>query len=170
MDRPPDARRRPRIKEAFVRGRGLFVLIAALFGLAFPTGCAPLSTGAAQPPPSGALVVSFLDVGQGGAVLVQSGGKSYLVDAGRSEEGPNVVDFLRSRGVESLDGIVVSNPDADHIGGFLDVLDAFEVAAVYASGDPEGTSTYNAFLRGVREDRICQAALPAHPRSVVFEL
>ena len=41
MDRSPDARRRPRIKEAFVRGRGLFVLIAALFVLAFPTGCDP---------------------------------------------------------------------------------------------------------------------------------
>jgi beta-lactamase superfamily II metal-dependent hydrolase len=51
------------------------------------------------------------------------------------------VDFLRSRGVESLDRIVVSNSDADHIGGFLEVLDAYEVAAVYASGDPKGTST-----------------------------
>jgi beta-lactamase superfamily II metal-dependent hydrolase len=91
-------------------------------------------------------------VGLGDAVLVQSGGKSYLVDAGRSEEGANVVDFLRSRGVESLDGIVVSNPDADHIGGFLDVLDAYDVAAVYASGDPKGTRPTNAFLRGVREE------------------
>ena len=37
--------------------------------------------------------------------------------------GPNVVDFLRSRGVKKkLEGIVVSNPDADHIGGFVDVF------------------------------------------------
>ncbi len=132
--------------------KAFLALLFALLVIVGPAGCALLPTGAAQPPPSGALVVSFIDVGQGDAVLVQSGGKSYLVDAGRSEEGPNVVDFLRSRGVESLDGIVVSNPDADHIGGFLDVLDAFEVAAVYASGDPKGTSTYNAFLRGVREE------------------
>jgi competence protein ComEC len=53
---------------------------------------------------------------------------------------------------ESLDGIVVSNPDADHIGGFLDVFDAFEVASVYVSGDPKGTLTYNSFLRGVRDE------------------
>ena len=44
----------------------------------------------------------------------------------------------------------VSNPDADHIGGFLDVFDAFEVETVYVSGDPKGTLTYNTFLRGVR--------------------
>ncbi len=49
-------------------------------------------------------------------------------------------------------GFLVSNPDADHIGGFLDVLDAFEVATVYLSGDPKGTLTYNSFLRGVRDE------------------
>ncbi len=46
----------------------------------------------------------------------------------------------------------MSNPDADHIGGFLDVLEAFEVERVYLSGDPKGTLTYNSFLRGVREE------------------
>ena len=78
--------------------------------------CAELEllTGGARggpgPPPSGSLSVSFIDVGQGDGVLVQAGGESYLIDAGRPEEGPNVVDFLRSRGVDSLDGIVVTNP------------------------------------------------------------
>jgi competence protein ComEC len=33
-----------------------------------------------------------------------------LIDAGRAEEGSNVVDFLRSRGVKSHNGIVVTNP------------------------------------------------------------
>jgi beta-lactamase superfamily II metal-dependent hydrolase len=47
---------------------------------------------------------------------------------------------------------VVSNPDADHIGGFLDVFDAFEVETVYASGDPKGTLTYDTFLRAAREE------------------
>jgi competence protein ComEC len=66
--------------------------------------------GGASPPPSGSLSVSFIDVGQGDGVLVQAGGENYLFDAGRAEEGPNVVDFLRDRGVEELDGIVVTNP------------------------------------------------------------
>ncbi len=110
------------------------------------------SGGGPGPPPSGSLSVSFIDVGQGDGVLVQAGGESYLIDAGRPEEGPNVVDFLRSRGVDSLDGIVVSNPDADHIGGFLDVFDAFPVETVFVSGDPNSTLTYNTFLRGVRDE------------------
>lgn len=142
--------------------RGAFLaplLLALLLALSACTGpgefeelLAGGSRGGASPPPSGSLSISFIDVGQGDAALVQAGGTAYLVDAGRPGEGPNVVDFLRSRGVKKLDGIVVSNPDADHIGGFLDVMDAFEVDKVYLSGDEKGTLTYNAFLRGVRDE------------------
>jgi competence protein ComEC len=137
--------------------KNLLTLLLLVLTLLTPA-CAELEllTGGARggpdPPPSGSLSVSFIDVGQGDSVLVQAGGESYLIDAGRPEEGPNVVDFLRSRGVDSLDGIVVSNPDADHIGGFLDVFDAFPVETVYVSGDPNSTLTYNTFLRGVRDE------------------
>ncbi|HVE99817.1 MAG TPA: MBL fold metallo-hydrolase [Rubrobacteraceae bacterium] len=129
-----------------------FLLLVLLLLLVASSGCAALPTPSTAQPPSGSLVVSFIDVGQGDGVLVQSGGESYLLDAGKAQAGPEMVDFLKSRGVESLNGIVVSNPDADHIGGFEDVLGAFEVANVYLSGDPKGTSTYNSFLRAVRDE------------------
>jgi beta-lactamase superfamily II metal-dependent hydrolase len=45
---------------------------------------------------------------------------------------------------------VVTNPDSNHIGGFVDVFDAFEVDSLYVSGDPKGMLTYNTFVRGVR--------------------
>ena len=149
--------------ERGARGRGdgcpwmLLLALIVLLTLTSPA-CAELEVlaegtgGGPGPPPSGSLSVSFIDVGQGDGVLVQAGGESYLIDAGRPEEGPNVVDFLRSRGVESLDGIVVSNPDADHIGGFLDVFDAFPVERVYVSGDPNSTLSYNTFMRGVGDE------------------
>ena len=130
----------------------LFATFLVILLLASSCGYLPDGTGEASPPPSGSLSISFIDVGQGDGVLVQAGGEDYLLDAGRAEEGPEVVDFLRSRGVEDLEGIVVSNPDADHIGGFLDVFDAFEVETVYASGDPKGTLTYNTFLRAARDE------------------
>lgn len=97
--------------------------------------------------------MSFIDVGQGDATLVQSGGQSYLIDGGDPEAGPEVVDFLRSRGVEELDGLVATHPDADHIGGLPDVLDAFPVSTVYLSGEADkGTTTFNTFLRSVRDE------------------
>lgn len=144
MDRQVDPHRRPRVTARTTLFILLFLCLASCGLLATPR--------TAQLPPADSLVVSFIDVGQGDAILIQSGGKNYLIDGGRSEEGPNVVDFLRSRGVERLDGLVATHPDADHIGGLPDVLDGFDVATVYLSCDTKGTSTFNTFLRGVRDE------------------
>ena len=129
-------------------------LRAALFAaLLLALASCGLAGAGSTPPPAGALVVSFIDVGQGDATLIQSGGENYLVDAGRPEAGPEVVDFLRSRGVQKLDGLVATHPDADHIGGLPDVLDAFPVSEVYLSGEADkGTTTFNTFLRSVQDE------------------
>ena len=58
--------------------------------------------------------------------------------------------FLWSQGLTHVDYALATHADADHIGGLVDVLEAFEVGVVYVSGDPKGTLTYNTFLRGVR--------------------
>ena len=89
--------------------RFLSALILAFLLLCVP-GCGLFAPRTTQPPPAGSLVVSFIDVGQADAVLVQSGGKNYLIDAGRPEEGPNVADFLPTGGAESLEAVVVTNP------------------------------------------------------------
>ena len=155
MDRPPHSRR-ARVKElsrVIPAGASRRFVPALLLTLLLLAGCELLpSPKTVQPPPAGSLVVSFIDVGQGDAILIQSGGKNYLVDGGKSEAGPKVVDFLHSRGVQSLDGLVATHPDADHVGGLPDVLDAFDVATVYLSGDTKGTSTFNTFLRAVRDE------------------
>ena len=109
MGLPPDPRRTRIITEP--HGSLLAALLVLLI-LLLPS-CALVkdeSLGGPSPPPSGSLSVSFIDVGQGDGVLVQAGGTNHLIDAGRPEEGQNVVDFLRSRGVRKLDGIVVTNP------------------------------------------------------------
>ena len=71
------------------------LLIALLLVLAISSGCGVLPTPVtAQPSPSGSLVMSFTGVGQGDGVLVQStSSESYLLDAGKAQAGPKVVDF-----------------------------------------------------------------------------
>lgn len=150
MDRPPDTRR-PGVRETREARQALGAILCVSF-LLLAASCGFANAGA-TPPPAAALAVSFIDVGQGDATLVQSGGENYLIDAGRPEAGPEVVDFLRSRGVQELDGLVATHPDADHIGGLQDVLDAFPVATVYLSGeDDKGTTTFNTFLMSVQDE------------------
>jgi competence protein ComEC len=88
----------------------------------------PLLFTPAQPAPARELRLTALDVGQGMAVLVETGGRRLLYDTGPRIGGDNeagsrvIVPYLRSRGIGSLDALVVSHLDLDHSGGALSVL------------------------------------------------
>ena len=71
------------------------------------------------------LRVSVLDVGQGQSILLQSDGKTFLVDCGgeNNEEAADVAaGMLLSQGIARLDGIIVTHFDMDHVGGVEHLL------------------------------------------------
>lgn len=61
--------------------------------------------------------VHFLDVGQGDCTLIKSGDSYMLIDAGDNSKGTLIQNYLQKRGIEKLDYLVLTHPDADHIGG-----------------------------------------------------
>ena len=73
----------------------------------------------AAPPPTG-LRITFLDVGQGDAVLLQLPQGAILVDQGPPEAG--VAQQLRELGVRRLAALVLTHPERDHVGGAESVL------------------------------------------------
>ncbi|MDZ7780150.1 MAG: DNA internalization-related competence protein ComEC/Rec2 [Gemmatimonadota bacterium] len=89
-----------------------------------------------------------IDVGQGDATAIRSpGGRWVLVDAGRPAEvadprGHPVVRALRARGVRSLDAMILTHADLDHIGGAEAVLQSFPVGAVYDPGLAAGKEEF----------------------------
>lgn len=90
---------------------------------------------------AGMLSVSFLDVGQGDSILVKGPtGIEMLIDGGKDRsvlrELPRVMGPLD----RSIDIVVATHPDADHIGGLPDVLARYQVAHIFASGR-EGDSS-----------------------------
>ena len=71
--------------------------------------------------PEGTLEVHYIDVGQGDATLIKCGSHAMLIDGGNNNKGTTVQLYLKKQGVESLDYVIGTHPDADHIGG-LDVI------------------------------------------------
>lgn len=88
----------------------------------------------------------MLDVGQGDSILLSSGGKYMLVDAGENDMGARVVGDLKALGVDRLAVAVGTHPHSDHIGGMDDVLKAFPVDAMYMSAKTDNTQTYEDVL------------------------
>jgi competence protein ComEC len=95
-----------------------------------------------------ALELHFIDVGQGDAVLIRSAsGQTALYDGGRSAG--TALAYLRSVGVESLDLVIASHADADHIGGLIEVVRAYRPRYFMDNGIPHTTATYRRLLEAV---------------------
>ncbi len=91
-------------------------------------------------PESGNVRLTFLDVGQGDAALVETtDGRAMLIDGGSASDTYDVgrmavAPLLWDRGIRRLDVVVATHPQQDHVGGLAFVVDKFEVGEFWTSG------------------------------------
>lgn len=92
---------------------------------------------------AGNLEVHFIDVGQGDATLIKCDGHFMLIDAGNNDKGTLVQNYLQKQGVETLDYVIGTHPDADHIGGMDVVLYKFDCKTIIMPDVANNTRTYD---------------------------
>lgn len=109
------------------------------------------------------LEVTFLSVGQGdGIVLRTPSGKTILVDCG---PGPTVesdfdagdsvvVPFLRRKGINTIDALIISHPHEDHIGGSSAIMRDLDVKNVLDAGIAHPSGTYYKLLETIKDRSI----------------
>jgi competence protein ComEC len=115
--------------------RGRFALAAGALAVILVAGVLAGVTGRGgegSPPAPGELVVSFLDVGQGDATLLQRGPASVLVDTG--PPGGPILRRLEDAGVNQLDLLVLTHAESDHEGMALPVIAAHRPRLVLDGG------------------------------------
>ncbi|MBS4198332.1 MBL fold metallo-hydrolase [Bacillus sp. FJAT-49732] len=98
------------------------------------------------------LVVHFIDVGQGDSIFIKTPqGENILIDAGNRAKGHDVVAYLKKQNVKTINYMVATHPDADHIGGLDEVINAFKVDHIYAPKVSHTTQAYKDFLNAVKK-------------------
>jgi competence protein ComEC len=105
--------------------------------------------------PSDRLEVSFMDIGRGQAVLVQQGGRQVLIDGGASPAA--IATALGERlpfWDRTIDGIVLTHPDADHLYGLMEVLRRYRVGWAMEPGLPADTLAYGEWRRLLAQEGI----------------
>ena len=102
------------------------------------------NTGTAQ---AGTLTVTWLDVGQGDAAVIQCGGQSMLIDGGKPEKSSYIYAWLQQHGLNYLDVIVATHVDADHIGGLSGALNYASVGTAYCPVTTGTTETFQSFVK-----------------------
>jgi DNA internalization-related competence protein ComEC/Rec2 len=99
------------------------------------------------------LNVYFLNVGQGDSTFIYTPqGETILIDGGNNDKGEGIVKYLTGLGIKTIDVMIATHPDADHIGGLDTVLEKMEVKSVYAPKVTHTTDTYKDFLLAVKNE------------------
>jgi len=81
------------------------------------------------------LKVYFLDVGQGDAIFVETPGKrQLLIDGGRNKKVVSLLGRIMPFGDKSIDVVIATHPDADHIGGLPEVFNRYDVSMFMEAG------------------------------------
>jgi beta-lactamase superfamily II metal-dependent hydrolase len=92
------------------------------------------------------LTVSFLDVGQGDAELLQFNGHNVLIDGSTQDMGSRVECYLNEYGVKDIDLVVATHPHEDHIGGLTTILNDLTVRQVLDSGQTHTAPSFETYL------------------------
>lgn len=92
--------------------------------------------------PDGIMKVHYIDVGQGDATLVTCEGHAMLIDGGTQEAGAAVRSYIDSLGITTLDYVIATHPDSDHIGGLPETLGKYQVGMVMMPDVPSDKYTY----------------------------
>ena len=96
------------------------------------------------------LHVYYIDVGQADSILIVNQNQSALIDAGNNEDGENVVNFIKSKGITKLDYVIGTHPHEDHIGGLDDVINNIDADKIYLPKIQTNTKTYEDVLQAIQ--------------------
>ncbi len=88
------------------------------------------------------VVVSFVDVGQGDCIVIEDNGETMMIDTGYYAEYDNVCDFLDTRNIDEINVLVLTHPDADHIGSAAQFIAFYDVETVYMPSKGKDSTSY----------------------------
>lgn len=98
--------------------------------------------------------IHVLDVDQGLSVLIESQGHYMLYDGGDSSKSSYVVSYLQKKGITSLDYVVASHYDSDHLNGIVGALNVFPTANVWGPDYTADTKVFQSFQSIVSEKKL----------------
>lgn len=129
--------------------RTIFYIILVCFVLYF----AVYFSSQAVTQSKGLLRVVFLDIGQGDAIYIEApNGNQMLIDGGKT--GNTLISKLKEvlpAGDTSIDTIIATHPDADHIGGLSSVIKEYTVGTFIEPGITSSTKVYQSLLTSVAD-------------------
>lgn len=106
-------------------------------------------------PASSRAKVHMLNIGQGDSFLIEAeDGTQILLDGGKDATVLSELSKVMSWNDKYIDVVIATHPDADHVGGLVDVLKRYKVGLFLTSDVYADTQIYKSLIQGVIDKKI----------------
>ena len=98
------------------------------------------------------LSVHYVDVGQGDCIFISVDDCDILIDAGTSNYGTTVSNYLKKQGVDDIELMINTHYDTDHFGGLPTVLNNFVVEDIWVTGYSKSNTSITTFKNAIAKE------------------
>jgi len=114
------------------------------------------------------LEVVALDVGQGDAILAQSGKDlQMLIDGGPSDQVLEKLGEHMPRGDRTIEYVILTHPDSDHVTGLVEVIRRYQIQNVLITGIVDYLPEYQEFLSEIKKNNVAVKIIE-NPQELAF--
>ena len=142
----------------------LTALLLGAITLLTAAGCTQ-SSGSQEPesgiPVTGDFTVTALNVGKADALVLRTQNAVTVIDTGNKGDGKQIEKFLTNQGIDTIDNLIITHFDKDHVGGAARVINRLTVKNVYVPDYTSDSDEYNSFIEKIGETQTPLTAMAA---------
>lgn len=98
-----------------------------------------------------AFKTTILSTGKSDCILVEIGNKVIMIDTGEDKNGKQIVDRLKEKGINTLDYLILTHLDKDHIGGVDSVLSSIKVKNIIQANYKKDSKQYDEYIDSLKK-------------------
>lgn len=115
------------------------VILSALFALC---ACAGTQT----------VYIDVIAIGKADCILIRTGTKTVMIDAGEEEDVDEITEFLEEKNIKTIDMLILTHFDKDHIGGAAELIASYGITTVLETDFTTTRDEYKAYQSVLHEN------------------
>ena len=101
-----------------------------------------------------AMIVHYINVGQGDSILIQVNNKNLLIDSGPESNKNHLLNYLKNLDIDTLDYVIATHPHEDHIGNMQHIINTYNISAFYAPKVTASSKTFEQMIDSLKRKNL----------------
>lgn len=103
--------------------------------------------------------ITVMDVGKADCILIRLQDKAIMIDTGLNKSGDNIVNKLKENNIDTLDYLILTHMDKDHIGGADTVINNIKIDNLIQSDYVKESKQYDQYEKSIKENNVTPVLL-----------